>query len=173
MAPSEVSSTLASFHPARPLDDYGHALLRSAGGVLAMLTVSQVSHGRLNDLTLEVDGATGSLTWRQDSPDQLIVRRHGQPATVYERNGRSGCLSNSAREACRLPGGHPEGFYEAFANLYRESYRDMRRRALGRELTGGRTAYPDVHDGLEGMVFIQQCVASSQAGGTWLPLDFT
>ena len=171
LTPCEVSSTLASFHPARPLDDYGHALLRCDNGALGMITVSQVSHGRLNDLTLEVDGAKGSLTWRHESPDQLTVRRFGQPALVFERNRRAESLSDAVRAACRLPGGHPEGFFEAFANVYRESYRDMTRRALGREFATRDTIYPNVHDGVEGMLFIQQCVASSQDDGTWPRLE--
>jgi predicted dehydrogenase len=170
LRPREVSSTLASFHPARPLDDYGHALVRCQNGALAMITVSQISHGRLNDLTLEVDGSRGSLSWRQESPDQLTLRRFGQPALVFERNRRAESMSQSVRAACRLPGGHPEGFYEAFANVYRDAFADMQRRAAGHAFATENSLYPNVQDGLHGVLFVQQCVASSADGGVWQSL---
>jgi predicted dehydrogenase len=170
LRPLEVSSTLASFHPARPLDDYGHALVRCSGGALAMITVSQISHGRLNDLSLEVDGTRGSLSWRQEFPDQLMFRRFGQPTLVYERNRRTANMSPAIRSACRLPGGHPEGFFEAFANVYRDAFTDMHRRSSGQPVSQDSTLYPNVQDGLEGVLFVQQCVASTADDGTWQPL---
>jgi predicted dehydrogenase len=165
-----VSCILARFHPARPRDDYGHALIRCENGALAMITVSQISHGRLNDLSLEVDGTKGSLIWRQESPDQLVLRRFGQPVVTYERNRRAEGISDTVRAACRLPGGHPEGFFEALANVYRDSIDDMIRRKRGFAIHTHDTIYANVYDGVDVVRFIRQCVASSQAQGTWQPL---
>lgn len=72
--------------------------------------------------------------------------------------------------ACRIPAGHPEGFFEAFANIYRAAFDAMALRALGKDFEKKDTVYPNIHDGVEGMYFIQQCVASSQKDGAWLPL---
>jgi predicted dehydrogenase len=170
LQPTEISSTLLRYHPARPLDDYGHALIRFANGAVAMISVSQVSHGRLNDFCLELDGTTGSLVWDQQSPDQLIVRRHGRPVHVYERNRRAEYLAESARSACRLPGGHPEGYLEAFANVYRDALDDMVKRAASGPFDARHSIYPNVRDGLEAVLFVQQCLASSEHNGAWQPL---
>jgi predicted dehydrogenase len=153
------------------LDDYGHALIRFATGALGAIAVSQVSHGRLNDFRLELDGTSGSLVWDQQAPDQLMVRRYGRPVHVYERNRRAEYLAEPARSACRLPGGHPEGYLEAFASLYRDACDDMVKRAVGEPFDVSRTIYPNVRDGVESVSFVQQCVASNQSNGAWQPLE--
>jgi len=166
LTPLEISATLANVHPARPLDDYGHAVVRCDGGALTAITVSQVTHGRLNDLTLEVDGSRGSLVWRQEDPDRLTLRRHGQPAQIYERNRRT-AYSDIVQAACRLPGGHPEGVLEAFANVYCDAFDAIVQRATGQRAELRRTIYPNVYDGLEGVWFVQQCLASHRDQGSW------
>jgi predicted dehydrogenase len=171
LRPVEVSCNLRTFHPVRPLDDYGHALIRFTDDVVAMITVSQVTHGRLNDFSLEIDGTTGSLLWRQEEPNELIVRRYGLPAQIYERNPRAEWTSGSCRSASRLPGGHPEGFLEAFANIYRDSFDDMAKRAAGVAINAGNTIYPNVYDGMEGVAFVHQCVTSNRDNGAWQPLS--
>jgi predicted dehydrogenase len=170
LRPTEVSCQLAAFSPGRRMDDYGHTLLRFADGAVGAIVFSQVTHGRLNDLALEVDGAEGSLTWRQEEPNQLALRRFGQPVRIYERNPRAAYLGTSARCGCRLPGGHPEGFLEAFANLYHDAFDAMAARARGRPFELRNTSYPNVYDGLEGVHFIQQCLASHGEDGSWQPL---
>ena len=168
LTPLELSATLANVHPARPLDDYGHVVLRCAGGALATISVSQVTHGRLNDLTLEVDGSQASLVWRQEDPDRLTVRRYGQPVQIYERNRRT-AYSDAVQAACRLPGGHPEGVLEAFANVYRDAFDAMIRQASGQGIEQHETIYPNVYDGVEGVCFVQQCLASHRDKGSWKP----
>ena len=170
LPPRDVSCQLRNFHPARPLDDYGVAVLRFANGALGTITVSQVTQGQLNDLGFEVDGTRASLAWRQQAAEQLLVRRHGQPLAVYERQPRAAYLSAAGRSACRLPGGHPEGFFEALANLYRESLAAMADRAAGQVAAEAEHLYPDVYDGWEGVWFVRQGVASSRADGAWQPL---
>ena len=170
LAPCEVACQLKSFVPNRPLDDYGHAVIRFASGALGTITVSQVSHGRLNDLVMEVDGSKGSLSWRQEEPDILVFRRFGKPAEIHERNPRVSLIHASARQACRLPGGHPEGFLEAFANVYRDCFDHMILRATGQTFDAHNASYPNVYDGVEGVFFVEQCVASSRDNAAWKPL---
>ena len=98
-----------------------------------------------------------------------MLRRVGQPVRIYERNLRAAYLAPSA-SGCRLPGGHPEGFLEAFANLYNDAFDDMVARACGRLVELRNTVYPNVYDGLEGVHFIQQCLASHGDNGAWKPL---
>ena len=79
-------------------------------------------------------------------------------------------MNDMGKAACRLPSGHPEAFFEAFANIYRAAYDDMSARASGKKFERTNTVYPNINDGVEGMYFIQQCVASSKENGAWLPL---
>lgn len=168
--PESVSCSLKTFEPGRQLDDYGTAVIRMANGGLTTVTASQISHGRENDLFIEIDGTKGALQWRQEEPNQMIVRRNGEPHQLYTRNPNAPYMNESGAEACRLPAGHPEAFFEAFANVYRAAYDAMVQRASGQPFEQTHTIYPNVHDGVEGMYFIQQCVASSSQDGAWLPL---
>ncbi|HQU43194.1 MAG TPA: gfo/Idh/MocA family oxidoreductase, partial [Pirellulales bacterium] len=119
---------------------------------------------------IEVDGTTGAIEWRQEEPNKLLVRRNGQPLAVYTRNPGAAYMTGTAVASCRLPGGHPEAFFEAFANVYRNAFDNMALRATGKGFEKVDTVYPNINDGVEGMFFIQQCVASSAENGAWLPL---
>jgi predicted dehydrogenase len=167
LLPVEITCQLKSFFPERQLDDYAHVVLRLTRGALGTITVSQVTHGRLNDLIVEVDGTTGSLQWRQEDAERLTLRRHGQPVQVYERNARGSVLHASARQLCRLPGGHAEGFLEAFANLYRGALDAMVAQATGQRPVTPAVSYPDVRDGVEGVEFVTRCLESHQENGAW------
>ena len=170
LIPERVSCHLASFEPGRQLDDYGTAVIRFENGAIGTVTASQISHGRENDVAIEIDGTLGALEWHQEDPNKLFVRRNGEALRVYTRDPNAPYTTATAAAACRLPAGHPEGFFEAFANVYRAAYDDMIRRAAGESFERRDTLYPNVHDGVEGMFFIQQCVNSSKEDGTWLPL---
>jgi len=170
LIPESVSAQLKIFEKGRQLDDYGTAVIQFGNGALGTVTASQISHGRENDLFIEVDGTKGALEWHQEEPNKLIVRRNGEPMHVYTRNPNAPYMSPWGAAACRLPGGHPEAFFEAFANVYRSAYDDMVLRAAGQKFERRGTIYPNVHDGVEGMYFIQQSVASSKENGAWLPL---
>jgi predicted dehydrogenase len=170
LLPDTVSCHLKIFAAGRKLDDYGHAVVRFENGALGTVTVSQISHGRENDLFIEVDGTKGALEWHQEEPNKLLVRRNGEPLHVYTRNPNAPYMTGTAAASCRLPGGHPEAFFEAFANIYRAAYDNMALRATGKNFEKVNTLYPNVNDGVEGMYFIQQSVASSAADGAWLPL---
>ncbi|MFO0852715.1 MAG: Gfo/Idh/MocA family oxidoreductase [Gemmataceae bacterium] len=168
LLPKEISCLLKTFEGGRQLDDYGVAAIRYENGALGTVTASQISHGRENDAYIEVDGTKGSLEWHQEEPNKLVVRQNGQPHKVYTRAGGP-YLGAAAGASVRLPSGHPEGFFEAFANVYVAAYDAMVKRAAGEPFETVNTVYPNVYDGVEGMLFITQCVASSKENGAWLP----
>ncbi|MSR56307.1 MAG: Gfo/Idh/MocA family oxidoreductase [Planctomycetaceae bacterium] len=171
LIPAEVSCHLKIFEPGRQLDDYGHAVIRFDNGALGTVTASQISHGRENDLFIEIDGTKGALAWRQEEPNAMTFRRNGQPHAIYTRDPNASYMNDAGKSACRLPSGHPEAFFEAFANVYRFAYDDIAKRASGEKLAFTTdTIYPNVADGVDGMNFIQQCVASSRENGKWLSL---
>jgi|TARA_B110000263_G_scaffold64907_1_gene56027 predicted dehydrogenase len=170
LLPAEISCHLKTFEEGRRLDDYGTAIIRYDNGGLGTVTASQISHGRENDLSIEIDGTLGAIQWRQEEPNKLIVRANGQPLKIYTRDPNAPFMNEAGASACRLPSGHPEAFLEAFANVYRSAFDTMIDRAMDREYERRDTVFPNVHDGVEGMYFIQQCVASSAENGAWLPL---
>ncbi|MFL2864264.1 MAG: Gfo/Idh/MocA family protein [Pirellulaceae bacterium] len=170
LLPDQISCHLRTFEEGRLLDDYGTAVIQYENGGLGTVTASQISHGRENDLFIEIDGTKGALQWRQENPNEMMVRKNGEPHKIYTRDPNAPFMNGSGAAACRLPSGHPEAFFEAFANVYRSAYDAMADRALGNSVEKTDTIYPNVHDGVEGMYFIQQCVASSADNGVWLPL---
>lgn len=170
LLPDAISCHLRTFEQGRKLDDYGTAIIKYQNGALGTVTASQISHGRENDVTIEIDGTKGSLVWRQEEPNAMIVRTNGQPHRIYTRDPNAPFMNESGKAACRLPSGHPEAFFEAFANIYRAAYDNMILRATGKPFEKVNTIYPNVNDGVEGMYFIQQSVESSKQNGTWLPL---
>lgn len=169
LIPETISCQLKSFEPGRSLDDYGTAVLRYTNGALGTVTASQISHGRENDIWIEVDGTKGSLEWHQEEPNKMIVRANGKPHQIYTRAGGP-YLSELSAKSNRLPSGHPEAFLEAFGNVYVAAYEDMILRAAGKKFDGNNSLYPNVADGVDGMNFITQCVASSKENGAWMPL---
>ena len=167
LVPAKLSASIRSFAQVRDLDDYGQVNIEFGNGVLGMVNFSQVSHGRLNDLWIEIDGSAGSLIWRQESPNQLEFRRQGESMIQLERHPAGSSLDDSAKSSSRIPPGHPEGFYEAFANVYRAAYDDMLKIANGETIDHRNTVYPNVYDGADGVRFINRCLESSQQQSEW------
>ena len=170
LLPETVRCHLKTFETGRQLDDYGTAIVQYQNGALGTVTASQISHGRENEITIEIDGTLGALEWNQEAPNKMMFRRNGHPHQLYTRDPNAPIMNAAGQAACRLPSGHPEAFFEAFANVYRSAYDDIVLRASNQEFDGVNSVYPNVNDGLEGMYFIQQCVASSQQDGAELPL---
>jgi predicted dehydrogenase len=159
LATTEVCAALNSIVPGRTLDDDCSALLKLDGSVPAVLMASQVATGEGNGLRLRVYGDTGALDWQQELPNQLVVRRSGQPAQTYAAG--SDYLTPEAKQVTRLPVGHPEGLIEAFANIYSEFGDAVR--------SGGRLSdtVPGIRDGVRGMRFVERAIESSQ-NRTWV-----
>ena len=153
----ELCADLSTFVDGRALDDDGNVLLRFAGGARGVISASQIAVGKENDLVLQVYGEHGGCEWRQSDANSLLVRWLDSPPEV-RRTGGPG-LSASAQAAARIPAGHPEGYLEAFANVYKGFYE---------RLAGGDGDCPDIVDGVRGMRFIERVVASSAQGGVWL-----
>ena len=171
LLPESVSCHLKTFVDGRRLDDYGTAVVRYQNGGLGTVTASQISHGRENDLEIEIDGTKGSLRWRQENPNEMIFRENGKPHQIYTRDPNAPFMNGSGAGACRLPSGHPEAFFEAFGNIYASAFDAMTVRSSGGTVERKDTIYPNVYDGVEGMYFIQQCVNSSSQDAAWLPLN--
>ena len=167
LLPAEISCHLKIFELGRRLDDYGTAIVRYQNGGLGTVTASQISHGRENDLSIEIDGTKGALSWRQEEPNVMVVRQNGQPHRLYTRDPNASFMNASGKAACRLPSGHPEAFFEAFANIYVAAYDAMVDISQNKSIERVNTLYPNVNDGVEGMYFIEQCVASSAQNGAW------
>jgi len=173
LLPDQISCRLRTFEPGRELDDYGAAVVSYQNGALGTVTASQITHGRENDIWIEVDGTKASLEWRQEDPNKLWVRQNGQPHKLYYRDPNAPFATPAHKASCRTPSGHPEGYLEAFANIYTAAYDAIVQRIITGKVEHEKTLYPNVNDGVDGMNFITQAVASSKDGGVWKSLRHT
>ena len=164
----ELVADLGALVPGRALDDDASMLLRFKGGARGVLVASQINAGLENDLRLRVSGENGTLEWRQEEPNRLVHHRREGPTEIFTR--ASPWLCESARRAGRIPAGHPEGFIEAFANIYRGVFADIRARKAGTTANPVDADYPTVNDGARGVRFIE-CAVASSAGRRWLPFS--
>lgn len=164
---TELCADLSTFVPGRLLDDDGNVLLRFDNGAKGVLHASQISAGEENNLNIRVYGERGGLEWHQMEPNSLIVKWLDKPKQVL-RTG-VGALSPEATAHTRIPAGHPEGYLEAFANIYRNFAICLRARLQGREPGLIYQDFPTVDDGLRGMLFIQRVVESSKSDQKWAP----
>ena len=164
-----ICADLTTFVPGRQLDDDGNLLLRFKNGARGVLISSQISISGENDLRLRVHGTKGSLSWHQEYPNDLSVTLMGEPTQLYRR--ANGYLCDAAQKAGRIPAGHPEGFFEAFANVYLGAAEAIRAKKEGRALGELEGDYPTVEDGARGVKFIEKTVASSHSDSKWTPFD--
>ena len=161
-----LCADLSSFGTGRVLDDDAGLLLRFSGGARGLMSASQIAAGNENDLRLRVMGERGMLDWRQEEPNVLVHAPVDGPRRIFTRNSPG--LSEAARRACRLPPGHPEGFIEAFANLYLGVAADLRlRESQGRAATAEEADYPRIDAGVRGVRFIEKTIASSASAAKW------
>jgi predicted dehydrogenase len=156
-----VSADLQSFVKGRKVDDNVHILLRFVGGARGMLWASQVAPGNENGLQLRVYGEKAGISWRQDNPNEMWFTELGKPAQLLTRGG---AISQppAASMNVRIPGGHPEGYLEAFATLYGQFAEIIR--GKGKDFA---PLLPSLADGVEGVEFITASIASSKANGRW------
>jgi predicted dehydrogenase len=162
---SEICADLTTFVEGRRLDDDGNLLIRYEGGAKGVMVASQVSTGEENDLRIRIYGAEGGLEWRQEDPNYLTYKRIGAPIQVFSRG--NDYLCEEAKRASRLPAGHPEAFFEAFANVYMSVAATIRARQEQIELDGLPWNFPTVYDGARGVHFIEKTVESSRSDKKW------
>ena len=167
----ELAADITSFVKGRKLDDDGNVLLRFKGGAKGVLHCSQISVGEENNINIRVYGEKGGIEWHQRFPNTMHVKWLDQPMQVY-RTGL-GYLGASAKAATRTPPAHPEGYLEAFANIYKNFANHIRARLEGKRLAKSDPAldYPRIEDGVRGMAFIEAVVKSSKKNAAWTRLD--
>ena len=161
-----ICAELSTFIPGRLLDDDGNCLVRFSQGVKGILFASQVSSGEENNLNIRVFGTKGSLQWFQENPNELIFKQADAPQQVHRRG--NGYLSAPAQGATRTPFAHPEGFIEAFANVYRSAAVAIADSIDGRKAPKAGYDFPTIEDGLAGMAFIEAAVRSAKRGARWV-----
>jgi predicted dehydrogenase len=163
---TEVAAELRKVVPGRVIDDDGAAMFHLQNGGTGLLSASQVCTGAVNGLEVEVYGEKASLHWQQEQPNTLTWKERNAPDQVLKAGANMGYLSPEARAVCRTPGGHPEGYIEAFANLYADFAAGVRDFPKRRKLDG----IAGVEDGLSAMRFIRASVVSSANGSAWTKL---
>lgn len=149
----------------RPLDDDGNVLLKFNNGANGILVASQIAAGEENALKIKVYGEKGSLEWHQEEPNTLKVKWLDAPSQIY-RTGQ-GYLAAVAQYNARTPAGHPEGYLEAFANIYRNFASTLQAKLAGESPTAEMLDFPGVDEGVRGMAFIENVVASGQSDQKW------
>jgi predicted dehydrogenase len=149
----------------RPLDDDGNVLLKFDNGAAGVLSASQIAAGEENNLNIRLYGEKGGLEWRQQEPNTLLVKWLDQPAQVYRTGG--GYLGNFAKHNTRVPGGHPEGYLEAFGNIYRNFALSLSARIDGQNPSAEILDFPTAAEGVRGMAFIDNVVKSSASTEKW------
>jgi len=165
----QVAADLSTFVPGRRLDDNVQILLRFDGGARGMLWASQVATGNGNNLRLRVYGDKAGLEWQQEEPNTMRFTRLGNPPEIISRLGPGG-KSDVAAHASRIPAGHPEGYLEAFAQLYTDLAEQISARQSGRKPSPASLLVPNVEDGVEGMRFITATLESSRRNAQWVDL---
>lgn len=166
---SKICADLNVMVEGRMLDDDGNVLLKFDNGAAGVLMASQVAAGEENALKIRVYGEKGGVEWAQQEPNTLLVKWLEQPMQVLRAGGNyGGRLSSFAIHNARTPGGHPEGYLEAFGNIYRNFSLTLAARIDGTQPTPEMLDFPSVDDGIRGMAFIDNVVASSQSEAKWL-----
>ncbi|MEM9280647.1 MAG: Gfo/Idh/MocA family oxidoreductase [Verrucomicrobiota bacterium] len=162
----EICSELTSFIPGRELDDDGNCLVRFKGGAKGIIYASQISNGDENALSVRIYGTKASVEWHQEEPNELIVKYANAPRRVFRRG--NDYLGAAAQANTRTPFAHPEGFIEAFANIYVAVASAIKDSIVGAPVPEEGYDFPSVDDGVAGMAFIEATVKSSSSDEKWL-----
>ena len=161
----KICADLTAMVPGRQLDDDGNVLLEFDNGAKGILYASQISAGEENNLSINIYGTKAGLEWRQMEPNSLVVKWLDKPMEIM-RTG-VGNLYPEAQEHTRIPAGHPEGYLEAFGNIYRNFAKCVRARLNGKKSKAIYTDFPGIEDGVRGMLFIEKVVASGKSKQKW------
>lgn len=162
----ELAADLGRFGKGRVLDDDGNILLRLENGAKGIMSISQIATGEENNLSIRVYGEKGSLEWNQENPNELTTRWLDKPKMIFTPNGHE--LYPHALAASRIPAGHPEGYLEAFANVYKNFAKHLN--ALKAKTNIENPDYPTVSDGIRGVKFIHAAVESDKNNAGWVSL---
>ena len=165
---THLCAELTTFVPGRKLDDDVNCLVKYNNGAKGVLHASQISIGEENNLAIWVYGEKGSVEWHQEHPNYLNVKMMGQPEQIWKRgNDYVGAASAAAGRATRLPSGHPEAFFEAMANIYLNFADAVRASIMKKKPEALAMDFPQVEDGLRGMLFLQTLLASAKSSKKW------
>ncbi|MCL5129446.1 Gfo/Idh/MocA family protein [Algibacter sp. L4_22] len=163
----ELAADLGKFGEGRVLDDDGNLLLRMENGAKGTMSISQIALGEENNLAIKVYGEKGSLEWQQENPNQLITHWLEEPVKIFTPNGNN--LYEEALNVSRIPAGHPEGYLEAFATIYKNFATHLMAVLNGETIE--KPDYPTVKDGIRGMRFIYAAVESDKKNAAWTKIE--
>lgn len=165
---TEICAMLNTVVKGRRLDDDASMLLKFSNGASGILMATQVAAGEENNLNIRIYGEKGGLEWKQQDPNTMVVKWLDRPMEVY-RTGQA-YMSDEAKAFTRTPAGHPEGYLEAFANIYRAFSKAVRDYKPGKKINPAKYDFPDVEDGVRGMNFVQTVVKSANSNTKWIKL---
>jgi predicted dehydrogenase len=167
---TEINALLNTVVKGRKLDDDSSMLIRFENGATGVLLATQVAAGDENNLNIRVYGEKGGLEWKQEEPNTLVVKWLDRPKEIYRAG--MGYLSDIAKRNTRTPSGHPEGYLEAFANIYQAFARGVRDYKPGKKINPAKYDFPDAEDGVRGMVFVETVLKSSTSNKKWTTLKY-
>lgn len=165
----KICADVNSIVPGRRLDDDGAALLNFNNGASGVLMATQVAAGEENSIKIRVYGEKGGLEWKQEDANTLLVKWIDRPAEIWRAG--SAYISDVAKKHCRIPAGHPEGYLEAFANLYRNFAFCLQAALQGKKPEWDVYDFPGIEEGVRGMLFIEKIIESSRSNHKWI--DFS
>ncbi len=163
---NQLCADVSTVVSGRKLDDDANILIRLENGARGILYASQISTGEENNLKIRIYGEKGGLEWSQMEPNSLIVRSADKPMQIYRTGGAGICTE--AISATRLPAGHPEGYLEAFANIYKNVALSIMAEREGNVLDSLHYDFPDIHEGVRGMEFIYKVIESGRSDKKWI-----
>ncbi len=166
---TKLCADLTTVVEGRGLDDDGSVLLKFDGGASGVLFATQVAAGEENNLSIKVYGENGGIEWHQHEPNTLLLKWIDKPAEVLRAG--SPYLSDIAKQNTRTPGGHPEGYLEAFGNIYRNFALTLSAKITNSTVDNNVIEFPSIKEGIRGMAFIESAVKSSQSSEKWV--DYT
>jgi predicted dehydrogenase len=167
---TELNALLNTVVKGRKLDDDSSMLVKFDNGATGVLLATQVAAGEENNLNIRVYGEKGGLEWRQEEPNTLVVKWLDKPKEIVRAGW--GYLSEAARKNTRTPSGHPEGYLEAFGNLYMAFARAVRDYKPGKKINPAKYDFPDVKDGVKGMAFVEAVIKSANSNRKWTPIKY-
>ncbi len=167
---TEVLSELTAFVEGRTIDDDANVLFHMDNGAKGVISASQVSPGEENNIKCRIYGDKGGLEWKNTDHNTLLVKMHGEPVKIYRTGADIGYLHEEAAIHTRTPSGHPEGYVEAFGNIYRNYAFALRKHFWGEDYNP-KMDFPGVEEGFRGIATINAVVKSSKNGNVWIPVE--